>query len=1053
MPYIPTNCYPRNTTIQRNSDGYTFLGNIDSHDLNKIRNVLINIYDNNKGKKIYSIDYQKGNIYDLNKMEYAVLENQLLQESLNISENGVIQAKIPFNLKSSEISTYDNLQSETLFDFENIKTYSRATYVKGSNYYDKAFTYVNNLAYLIQIPSVTQDVFLYIFAAYYPTTSTKYPLEYSSSNNLYTITPKSFTMTAFLYSDSIIAEDFSLFPNELRDFISNLGTSKQTLKLDNAQLSYYQTKKEEIFGDQDSFQFLNISFSFNSDNRVLYKGTEYIFSGSCSFDFSSFQGIPMLTINRISDGPYPYIRYISDCSYIDNASLNIENNLRCFNFYDFFSYIAVCDQLSWSFMIDSFYYDTFICETSIQNSLIEVPQQLSGIYQLNNSLYGKIDGEINKYIDFHEIAKIKKTYANNVYTYRISLLTSLQDIFQTTVLEIINKNLKECNFIIGTEQIQSYTTLEIEDLNTLKIVSSQSYGSEKNNDTLSSYVAITRYNLPIEVSYDTEFTEILSNYSGNVKVYASFIESYINTFNIVSPISHKIDIFINSLRQLQIQSNERISNYQVQIFLNNNLVFKSGKIFNSFIDFIWKNIMPNETYRIEILIDDLYTYSQILLPLNYTIDDSIMVRYETSKKAMRILLVNPTSLPYYDSETGEIFTNSLGEEWTKDFLSEYKDYTVNNIKATIYRYNLNNNNEIIEQHLIVDSLEIIPKLNHDLKTYSYNTSIYDYGVTDKMNYRYEVFYDMRLEQIIENDWLTKFIATNKQDMGHEDIFGDTQSIVFDKQTLRLYHLNGVLLPEPIRMKLYIDGNDNITSYWFDLEPDENNICWHYEWENPQYNDGSSPHLFIYALSDGQTIDPSNYPEMNYNDAVFQLVTEEDVSLTRSIKSITSPRLSDILKIDDWIGVCLYGTNYKYELSEQNRYELDPNQIWYFDLDTKADQIDFANERNIYTNLSSLPKVGISNVNYMTQSITTKLGYLNEDDMYVDDNGYKLNKFAEWAQDGSVKILRLRNGYLIPVDIQLKSNIGNYAVVGTPSDISFQWTQIGDHKTSVLYSVE
>ena len=71
-------------------------------------------------------------------------------------------------------------------------------------------------------------------------------------------------------------------------------------------------------------------------------------------------------------------------------------------------------------------------------------------------------------------------------------------------------------------------------------------------------------------------------------------------------------------------------------------------------------------------------------------------------------------------------------------------------------------------------------------------------------------------------------------------------------------------------------------------------------------------------------------------------------------------------------------------------------------------------------------------------------------MYVADNGYKLNKFAEWAQDGSIKILRLRNGYLIPVDIQLKSNVGNYTVVGTPSDISFQWTQIGDHRNISLY---
>ena len=72
---------------------------------------------------------------------------------------------------------------------------------------------------------------------------------------------------------------------------------------------------------------------------------------------------------------------------------------------------------------------------------------------------------------------------------------------------------------------------------------------------------------------------------------------------------------------------------------------------------------------------------------------------------------------------------------------------------------------------------------------------------------------------------------------------------------------------------------------------------------------------------------------------------------------------------------------------------------------------------------------------------------------VGDDGWKLNKFAEWANDGSVKILRLRNGYLIPVDIQLKTNVANHNVVGEPSDITFTWTQIADHKTAVLYGYE
>ena len=103
------------------------------------------------------------------------------------------------------------------------------------------------------------------------------------------------------------------------------------------------------------------------------------------------------------------------------------------------------------------------------------------------------------------------------------------------------------------------------------------------------------------------------------------------------------------------------------------------------------------------------------------------------------------------------------------------------------------------------------------------------------------------------------------------------------------------------------------------------------------------------------------------------------------------------------------------------------------------------------NLSPIPKVGVSSSNYMTQSITTKLGYLDENDIYVGDNGWKLNKFAEWANDGFIKILRLRNGYLIPVDIQLKNNTINYSALGEPSDITFTWTQVKDHRTTSLYS--
>ena len=90
---------------------------------------------------------------------------------------------------------------------------------------------------------------------------------------------------------------------------------------------------------------------------------------------------------------------------------------------------------------------------------------------------------------------------------------------------------------------------------------------------------------------------------------------------------------------------------------------------------------------------------------------------------------------------------------------------------------------------------------------------------------------------------------------------------------------------------------------------------------------------------------------------------------------------------------------------------------------------------------------------MSQTITTKLGYLDKDDMYIDDNGDKLYKFSQFANDGTIKILRLPNGFLIPVDINLKTSVNNRQVVGSQSDIRFSWTQIGDLKKISLYNIK
>ena len=212
-----------------------------------------------------------------------------------------------------------------------------------------------------------------------------------------------------------------------------------------------------------------------------------------------------------------------------------------------------------------------------------------------------------------------------------------------------------------------------------------------------------------------------------------------------------------------------------------------------------------------------------------------------------------------------------------------------------------------------------------------------------------------------------------------------------------------------------------------------------------------PSLLLYDY--GVSFDHTYEYEVLYT--VDELVSTTEGSETttnnNTIKKYYESKPSALLTIEEWVGTALYGVKYDYDNNYKNRYELDSDNVWYFDLDTQSNTIDFTNERNIFLNLSPIPKVGVSSANYMTQSITTKLGYLNENDIYVGDNGWKLNKFSEWANNGFIKILRLRNGYLIPVDIQLKNNTINYSALGEPSDITFTWTQVKDHRTTSLYS--
>ena len=70
--------------------------------------------------------------------------------------------------------------------------------------------------------------------------------------------------------------------------------------------------------------------------------------------------------------------------------------------------------------------------------------------------------------------------------------------------------------------------------------------------------------------------------------------------------------------------------------------------------------------------------------------------------------------------------------------------------------------------------------------------------------------------------------------------------------------------------------------------------------------------------------------------------------------------------------------------------------------------------------------------------------------FVNDNIKYLHKFLHFTNDNTVKILRLHSGLIIPVDIQLKTSTTQNNLVGTPTDISFNWTQVAKYENASLY---
>lgn len=153
--------------------------------------------------------------------------------------------------------------------------------------------------------------------------------------------------------------------------------------------------------------------------------------------------------------------------------------------------------------------------------------------------------------------------------------------------------------------------------------------------------------------------------------------------------------------------------------------------------------------------------------------------------------------------------------------------------------------------------------------------------------------------------------------------------------------------------------------------------------------------------------------------------------------------------NDWYEVNLFGTKSHYKNAENGQYEIDEKNLWSFELDADANNITF-NASNTPNAESAFryPKITTSQKNYLSGSGTAYLGSLNQNGEYCKDTDKHLMDFANFASNGCVKILKLKNGMVIPVSINLKSSQNFANLNGNPTKITFDWVQVDSLDSSV-----
>lgn len=504
-----------------------------------------------------------------------------------------------------------------------------------------------------------------------------------------------------------------------------------------------------------------------------------------------------------------------------------------------------------------------------------------------------------------------------------------------------------------------------------------------------------------------------------VSLYTNEIYSVENKYNTVEFFNLDVRITNEGLHNaIHILSKEsdRLLNYKIYIYNNENKIFESKKNYSKLIDYWYKDVKPQETYRCEV-------ETTTIEGLVKTFD--IVYRNDFNEEDLEIKEL------YWENDHGQLVTIKNEEEIiseTNNVIAKYKDY----VSMPLVYFTQFTISPLLDLFYFPISLNIFIWKNFKNQLFKKN-----------IDSILKEFKKLQLYNVSKDNEEFYYFTAQREVMVKEDDNGYCVYSWGDEQ--QPYQLT--MLEDSFVIKY----NDRIYNLITEDYFNNNILTFRY---SPESSNGQEAFLYIdTSTSNGKWKDTIEGDWIDMDNINIKLVDSTKLKEKEITTCNFNPQKTTYAPPSEWITPAVFGIKPNPEENNENIYEVDPEQIWYFNLDTKAENIDFTTTHNVQQTLSQYPRVGLSNANFMSQSITTKLGYLNEDDMYIRDNGEKLTKFAKFANDGNIKILRLPNGYLIPVDIQLNSNVSQYNLVGEPSDITFKWTQVADHETCVLYGWE